>query len=78
MAALASQDSERRTALQNLQATGGIVQSSVTIVHELLRLLHEGMRRRQRRLKYAQRLASKLQGSMQIADLEKADAKTQT
>ena len=75
LAALANQDSERQTAPQNLQATGGI---ALTIAHELLRLLHVGVRRRQRRLKYAQRLASKLQSSMQIADLEIVDANIQT
>jgi hypothetical protein len=37
-----------------------------------------GVRRRQRRLEYAQRLASKLQSSMQIADFATADAKVQT
>ena len=75
LAALANQDSERQTAPQNLQATGGI---DLTMAHELLRLLHVGVRRRQRRLKYAQRLASNLQSSMQIADPEIVDANIQT
>ena len=75
LAALANQDSERQTAPQNLQATGGI---ALTIAHELLRLLHVGVRRRQRRLKYAQRLASKLESLMQIADPEIADTNTNT
>ena len=75
LAALANQDSERQTTPQNLQATGGI---ALTIAHELLRLLHVGVRRRQRRLKYAQRLASNLQSSMQIPDPEIVDANIQT
>ena len=54
---------------------GGIAH---TVAHELLRLLDVGVRRRQRRLEYAQSLASKLQSSMQIADFVTADTKVQT
>jgi hypothetical protein len=75
LAALTNQGSERQNAPQNLQASGSI---ALTMVHELLRLLHVGVRQRQRCLKYAQRLASKLQSSMQIADLEIVDANIQT
>ena len=75
LATLANQDSERQTAPQNLQATGGI---DLTMAHELLRLLHVGVRRRQRRLKYAQRLASKLKSSIHIADLHIVDANIHT
>ena len=45
------------------------------MANELLRLLDVGVRRRKRRLKYAQRLASTLESSMQIADLDKAIAR---
>jgi hypothetical protein len=38
-----------------------------TLALELLRLIDLGVRRRQRRLQYAQRLASKLQSSNKIA-----------
>ena len=40
-----------------------------------MRMCDVGVRRRQRRLEYAQRLASKLQSSMQIADFATAVAK---
>ena len=75
LAALANQDSERQTAPQNLQATGGI---DLTMAHELLRIFDVGVQRRQRRLKYAQRLATKLESSMEIAGLviEKGNATT--
>jgi len=48
------------------------------MAHELLCMFDAGVRRRQRRLEYVQRLASKLESSMQIADLNKADTKIQT
>ena len=48
------------------------------MAHKLLRMFDAGMRRRKRRLKYAQRLASQRESSMHIADLNKADTKIQT
>ena len=54
---------------------GGI---AFTMAHKLLRMFDAGMRRRKRRLKYAQRLASQRESSMHIADLNKADTKIQT
>ena len=54
---------------------GGIAH---TMAHELLRLLDVGVRRRQRRLKNAQCLASKLESLTQITDLDKTTAEIQT
>ncbi len=50
---------------------------AVQIAQELLGLLDVGMRRRQRRLKDAQRLTSKLQRSMVLTGLVVAKAKSE-
>jgi hypothetical protein len=72
LATLANQGSESHTAPQDSQATGGCI--ALTMAHELLRMFHVGMQRRQRRLKYAQRLASQRESSMHIAEVGIAGA----